>query len=106
MPGETVRAADVLRRERLVRVLSDWFFRYWGRSKPGDATLTALTYVGHDGTVEPLSQPTFPAGADLLRASKVEGIDMRKLMAAALRDGDSPALDELLAIAKRTRVEN
>lgn len=65
----------------------------------------ALKYVGHSGIAQPLSPLAFPAEVDLARAPKGEGTGFRALMATALRDGDSAALDELLAIAKRTTVD-
>jgi hypothetical protein len=53
-----------------------------------------------------LSQLAFPDEEHLARAPRDEGIGLRALMATALRDGDSAALDELLAIAKGTTIHN
>jgi hypothetical protein len=68
-----------------------------------------LRFLGHNWAGEPLSQPQIPAKADSVRAQKADadkGVNLRELMAAALRDDDRAAFDELLAISKTTRIEN
>ena len=65
----------------------------------------AITRLGKYAA-HPHSWLAFLADAYFGRAPNDEWIGLRLQMAAALRDGDSAALDELYAIAKKMEIDN